>query len=85
MNTIRTTITFHEALYRQLAVQAAVMGVGLSDLVNRKLTNVNAGTSDASAKQKIRENRAFFRALGKKLGRTDWTKLVREERDRDNG
>ncbi len=85
MNTIRTTITFTEALYRQLSIQAAVMGVGLSDLVNRKLANVNAGTSDVSAEQKIRENRAFFRALGKKLGRTDWTKLVREERNRDNG
>ena len=84
MNTVRTTITFDEALYRQLSIQAAVMGVGLSDLVNKKLVNGNVGFATQTAEEKVAKSRAFFRALGKKMGKTDWTKLVREERDRYN-
>lgn len=85
MNTVRTTIVFDTALYKQLSVQAAVMGVGFSDLVNRKLVNANVGAVPVSSEEKIAKNRAFFRAFGKKTGKTDWARLVREERDRDNG
>lgn len=84
MNTVRTTIVFDEALYRQLTVQAAVMGVGLSELVNKKLVNRNVGLDDEAKERLLAKQRAIFRALGKKLGPTDWTKLVREERNRDD-
>ncbi|MEK9143106.1 MAG: hypothetical protein AAB481_00540 [Patescibacteria group bacterium] len=85
MNTVRTTIVFDETLYRQLAVQAAVMGVGLSELVNKKLVNKNIGGDSASSAATIASNLSFFRALGKKAGKTDWVTLVRDERDRDRG
>lgn len=83
MNKIRTTIVFDEALYRQLSVQAAVMGVGLSELVNKKLVNRHIGADSDVKANLLAKQRAVFRALGKKYGRTDWAKLVREERDRD--
>jgi hypothetical protein len=84
MNTVRTTITFDSALYRRLSVQAAMMGVGISKLVNKKLVNGNVGFTVQTIEEKIAQNRAFFRSLGRKMGQTDWTKLVREERDRDH-
>ncbi|MBI3956172.1 hypothetical protein HY339_02855 [Candidatus Gottesmanbacteria bacterium] len=85
MNTVRTTVVFDAMLYRQLSVQAAVMGLGLSELVNQKLANANVGSASVSTEEKIAKNLTFFRALGKKMGKTNWAKLVREERDRDRG
>lgn len=61
------------------------MGVGLSDLVNKKLANQNVGVSAGSAAEKIARNLSLFRSLAKKTGKTDWVRLVREERDRDRG
>lgn len=84
MNTVRTTVILNASLHRQLSLQATMMGVGLSDIVNRKLANQNVGVSASSTANKIAKNLMLFRALAKKTGKTDWTKLVREERDRDD-
>lgn len=61
------------------------MGVGLSELINRKLVNKHVGDDTDSQAATIARNLSFFRALGKKAGKTNWAKLVREERDRDRG
>lgn len=61
------------------------MGVGLSELVNLRLQNVNVGQTNRQADEKINSDVAFFRLLGKKFGKTDWVKAIREERDRDCG
>lgn len=85
MNTVRTTITLDASLHRQLSLQAMMLGVVFSDLINRKLVNKNVGALSDNAQQNIAKNRTLFRALGRKVGKTDWTKLVRNERKRDNG
>ena len=81
MNTVRTTVTFDASLYRQLSVQAAVMGVGFSEFLNRKLENPNVGSHANAGTSTIAKHQAVVRVLGKKFGKTDWTKLVRAERN----
>lgn len=81
MNTVRTTITLDASLHRQLSLQAMMLGVGFSDLINRKLVNQNVGSHSDTKVNVIAKHQAVFRALGKKFGKTDWTRLVREERN----
>ncbi|MBI5613643.1 hypothetical protein HY947_01855 [Candidatus Gottesmanbacteria bacterium] len=81
MNTVRTTVTFDTSLYRQLSVQAAVMGLGFSEYLNRKLENPNVGSHTDVKIGTIAKHQTIFRALGKKFGKTNWTKLVRAERN----
>lgn len=83
MNTIRTTIVLDTTLHRQLSIQAAMLGVGLSDLINNKLANKNVGSPSESTANILSKNVSLFRILGKKAVKTDWVKLVREERERD--
>ena len=58
-----------------------MLGVGFSDLINRKLVNQNVGNHSDTKISVIAKHKAVFRALGKKFGKTDWTRLVREERN----
>lgn len=83
MNTVRTTIVLDTTVHRQLSIQAAMMGVGLSDLINKKLANKNIGSPSDSMANTISRNLSLFRILGKKATKTDWATLVREERERD--
>jgi len=78
MNTVRTTVSLDENLHRQLMAQAFSMGKSFSEVINLKLKNANFGIKRTTAAEDL----AFFRKLGKKTGKTDWTKLIREERDR---
>lgn len=82
---IRTTVSFDPMLHQELSVQAAKIGISFSQIVNQKLANKNFGQNKADTKKKVADDLALFRKMGKKLGKTDWTKLIREERDRDNG
>lgn len=82
---IRTTVSFEPELHQELSVQAAKIGVSFSQIVNRKLSNQNFGQNKSDIEKKVTADLVFFRRLGKKLGKTDWTKLIRSERDRDNG
>lgn len=84
MNTIRTTVVFDQDLHRQLSLLASALGMSFSDLVNRKLSNANAGVSTSLAQKQMADDMAFFKRLGKKAGKTDWAKLIREDRDRDS-
>lgn len=83
MNTVRTTIVLDTTLHRQLSIQAAMLGVGLSDLINNKLANKNVGSPSERTANIILKNLSLFRILGKKTAKTDWATLVREERERD--
>lgn len=83
MNTVRTTIVLDVVLHRQLSIQAAMLGVGLSDLINKKLANKNVGSPSESTANAISKNLSLFRMLGKKAAKTNWASLVREERERD--
>lgn len=82
---IRTTVSFDPRLHQELSVQAAKTGISFSQIVNQKLANKNFGQSKSEVEEKVAADLAFFRRLGKKLGKTDWTKIIRQERDRDNG
>lgn len=84
MNSVRTTIVFDQDLHRQLSLQAVGMGVSLSDLVNKKLLNNNVGANKSLIKDQINADLAFFKSFGRKMGKVDWVKAVREERDRDS-
>lgn len=67
-------------MHHQLSTLAFNQKKSLSEVINSKLKNANYGSlkSNVSTKQGL----ALFAKLGKKAGKTDWTKLVREERDR---
>lgn len=83
MSQIRTTISFDEDLHKQLSLVAVGLGASLSDVVNWRLTNKNYGQSTTQVQATINSDLDFFSTLAKKAGKTNWTKLVREERDRD--
>lgn len=83
MNTVRTTVVFDENLYRQLSLLASAMGLSFSHLVNKKLSNINVGTNFGLIQKQMANDLTFFRKLGKKAGKTDWAKIIREERNRD--
>lgn len=83
MNTVRTTIAFDPGLHQQLALQAVSLGISLSDLVNKKLANGNVGISRDALQKQIADDLAFFQSFGKKMGKIDWVKALRKERDRD--
>lgn len=84
MNTVRTTVVFKQDLHKQLSLQAVALGISLSDLINRKLSNGNVGASKSSIQAQIENDLAFFENLGKKMGTVNWSKAVRRERDRDS-
>ncbi|MBI2611819.1 hypothetical protein HYW54_03685 [Candidatus Gottesmanbacteria bacterium] len=81
MNTVRTTISLDKNLHRQLLTQAFSMGKSLSQVIDMRLRNINSGKSVRKAKSN--SDLALFARLAKKADKTDWTKLVREERDRN--
>lgn len=83
MNTVRTTVVFDEDLHKHLSMQATALGVTFSDLVNKKLANPNVVANKNIIKTQINDDLAFFHKLGKKMRKTDWAKVIREERDRD--
>ena len=60
------------------------MGATLSDLVNWRLTNKNFGQNQTQAQAAIASDLDFFASLSKKAGKTNWAKIVREERNRDS-
>jgi len=78
MNTIRTTISIDENLHRQLVLQAFNSGVSFNQLVNSKLTD-----KKLEEKSSLESDVAFFRKLGKKTGKINWVKLIREQREKD--
>lgn len=82
---IRTTVSFEPELHKELSVQATKIGISFSQIVNRKLANKNFGQDKSDIGKKVAADLVSFRKFGKKLGKTDWTKLIRAERDRDNG
>lgn len=84
MNQIRTTISLDEDLHKQLSMAAVNMGATLSDLVNWRLTNKNFGQNQTQVQAAIVSDLDFFATISKKVGKTNWGKLVREERDRDS-
>ena len=83
MNQIRTTISFDEDLHKQLSLSAISIGTTLSDLINRRLTNKNFGQNTTQIQKSLASDLDFFATLGDKMGKTNWVKLVREERNRD--
>ncbi len=84
MSQVRTTISLDEDLHKQLSLSAINMGATLSDLVNWRLTNKNFGQDKTQVQAAIASDLDFFATLAKKAGKTNWVKLVREERDRDS-
>ncbi len=83
MGQIRTTISLDEDLHKQLSLSAVSMGATLSNIVNWRLANRNFGQNQAQVQAVITSDLDFFAALSKKIGKTNWAKLIREERDRD--
>ena len=84
MSMIRTTISLQEDLHKKLMFEAVNNRKSLSAIINERLTNRRAGLSDRAVDEEIKEARAFFHKIGKMIGKTDWKKVIREERDRDN-
>ena len=84
MSMIRTTISLQEDLHKKLMFEAVNNRKSLSAIINERLTNRRAGLSDRAVDEEIKEARAFFDKIGKMIGKTDWKKVIREERDRDN-
>ena len=80
MKKVRTTISLEENLHRQLMTEAFNTNKSLSQIINIKLKNKNF---TCEAQIDINKDFALFDRLAKKAGKTDWTKLIREERDRD--
>lgn len=83
MSQIRTTVSLDANLHQALMSQAVTSGMSLSTLVNKRLANQNAGVRSDVIKKQIADDLKFFKKLGKKMGETDWAKVIREERDRD--
>lgn len=83
MNQVRTTISLDEDLHKQLSLTAISMGTTLSDLVNWRLANKNFGQNTNQIQSAINSDLDFFATLAKKAGKTNWVKLIREERNRD--
>ena len=83
MNQVRTTISLDAQLHKQLLLQAVSLGVTFSELVNTKLVNKNTGLSQKAIGDSVNADMAFFKTFGRKMGRTNWVKAVRKERDRD--
>lgn len=79
MNVIRTTVTLDKTVHQQLSAQALSLGMSLSDVINRKLKNKNFLRTQSA----VDDGDAIFSRLAKKAGKTDWAKLVGEERHRD--
>lgn len=83
MNQVRTTITLPSDTHELLMMQSFAKKKTLGELIDGLVKNRNFLTDKRDVEKQMREFRAFCARLGKKVGKTDWVKVVREERDRD--
>lgn len=81
MNTVRTTVSLEKTLHHQLLTQAYTLGLSFNQVVNMKLANKNFGAAEEKTVNDT-FGLALFSRLAKKLKKTDWVKLVREDRDK---
>lgn len=79
MNTIRTTVSLEKTVHQQLSAYALSTGMSLSEVINRKLKNRNVFHLQDVAD----DTDGVLTRLAKKAGKTDWARLVHQERHRD--
>ena len=83
MNYVRTTITLPADTHEQLMILSIKKKKTLGELIDGMMKNKNYLASEEEIEKKHAHFMEVCARLGKKYGKTDWTKLVREERDRD--
>jgi hypothetical protein len=87
MSTVRTTITLPEDLHEELKLLALKHKLSLSDVVVEKIQGRKVvRKKKKSLEKEIQDTIAFFRKVAQEGDPIkDAAKVVREERDRDNG
>ena len=85
MQTIRTTITLPLEKHRELREKAFKYNKSLNQvIVDQLFEKPERGYSARSVEEKVAEDFAFFDKIANMGEQIDATKVVREERDRDN-
>jgi len=77
MNTIRTTISLPKDLHEELRIQSVKERKSIGEIIARKFKP----DYEESQKTSIDEDLAFFREIGKQIGKFDAVKVIRDERD----
>lgn len=83
MNQVRTTVTLPSDTHEYLMTMSFKQKKTLGELIDGFVKNKNFLSDKQDIEKRLADFRAFCVKLGKKAGKTDWTKLVREERNRD--
>ncbi|MEK7577757.1 MAG: hypothetical protein AAB492_04045 [Patescibacteria group bacterium] len=83
MNLVRTTITIPSDTHEFLMLQSFSKKKTLGELVDGLVKNNNYLKSDDEVEKNLIAFRNLCKKMAKKAGKTDWMKLIREERDRD--
>lgn len=83
MNYVRTTITIPSDTHEYLMTQSFKTKKTLGELVDGMVKQKHTVLSEKEIDANIAKIKQIGARIEKKYGKTDWTRLIREERDRD--